>query len=122
MSGDELAAVLLGGGQTEHVVVLVDGAAYGAEAVVAVGEDVGQGELLEAAGPGGLDDAHVGDVVRGHGVELDLQIGHVAAGVVAFQDAVGHGALLSLRRGGHPLCRCGQEGAVFIVCRVVQDL
>ena len=122
MSGDELAAVLLGGGQAKHMVVLIDGTAYGAEAVVAVGEDVGQRELPEAAGAGGLDDAHIGDVVGGHGIELDLQVGHVAAGVVAFQDAIGHSALLGLRRSGHPLCRCGQEGAVFIVCRMVQNL
>ena len=91
MGGDELAAVLLRRGQAEHMVVLVDGAAHGAQAVVAVGQHIGQGKLLQAAGPGGLDDAHIGDVMGGHGVELDLQPVHVLGGVVAFQDAVGDG-------------------------------
>ena len=52
VGGDVDAAVLLGGGQAEDVVVLVDGAAHGAEAVVTVGQHIGHGELLQAAGPG----------------------------------------------------------------------
>ena len=40
------AAEALGCGQAEKMIVLVNGAAYGAERVVAVGEDVGQGKLL----------------------------------------------------------------------------
>ena len=44
--GDELAAVALCGGQAEHMVVLVDRAANGAERVVAVRQHIGQRELL----------------------------------------------------------------------------
>ena len=60
---------------------------------MAVGEHVGQGELLQAGGPGGLDDAHVGDVVGGHGVKADGEPLHGARGVMGFQDGVGHGGL-----------------------------
>ena len=63
MRRHEDAAVLAGRGQAEKVVVLVDGAAHGAEAVMAVGQGVGHGEALEAAGPRRLDDAHIGDVM-----------------------------------------------------------
>ena len=90
------AAVLVGGGEGELVVVLVDGAANGAEGIVAVGQHIGQGELGHAGGPGSLDDAHIGDVVGGHGVELQLEVVHVPAVVVGLQDAVGHGALPGL--------------------------
>ena len=45
------------------MVVLVDGTANGTQAVVAVGHSVGNGELGQSAGTGGLNDAHVGDVV-----------------------------------------------------------
>ena len=96
VGGDELAAVFLGGGQAEHVVVLVDGAAHGAQGVVAVGEDVGQGELLHAGGPRGLDDAHVGDVVGGHGVKPEGQAVRIAGCIVGHEDGVGHGALPAL--------------------------
>ena len=65
------AAVFFGGGQAEHVVVLIDGAAHGAQAVVAVGQGVGHGETLEPGGPGLLDNAHVGDVVGDKGVKAD---------------------------------------------------
>ena len=88
------AAVPVGCGQGELVVVLIDGAAHGAEGVVAVGQHIGQGELGHAGGPGGLDDAHIGDVVGGHGVEFQPEVVHVGALVVAFQNAIGHGALL----------------------------
>src|SRR5699024_2060319 len=62
------AAVLVRRRQGELVVVLVDGAAHRAQRVVAVGQHVGHGELVHAGGAGGLDDAHVGDVVAGHRV------------------------------------------------------
>ena len=111
MGGHKLAAVLLGGGQAKHMVVLVDGAAHGAQGVVTVGQHIGQGELLQAGGPGGLDDAHIGDVVAGHGVHLEPEGVGVAGGVVAGQNAVGHGLGLAgglVRLGG------GAERAVFI--------
>ena len=76
VGGNVDAAVLFGCGQSEHVVVFVDGAAHGAQGIVAVGEDVGKGEGLESGGPGGLDDAYIGDVVGGHGVKADGQTIH----------------------------------------------
>jgi hypothetical protein len=75
------------------VVVLVDGAAHGAEAVVAVGEHVGHGEARHAAGPGRLDDAHIGDVVGDEAVEFDAQLVLRAAGVVGAEDGIGDGVL-----------------------------
>ena len=94
------AAVLLGGGEAEHVVILVDGTAHRAQGVVAAGEHIGHGELLHARGPGRLDDAHIGDVVGGQGVKADLQGGGVAAVVVGLQNAVGDGGFLGLLGGG----------------------
>ena len=93
VGGDVDTAVLVGGRERELVVVLVDGAADGAQGVVAVGQQVGQGELRHAGGTTGLDDAYVGNVVGSHGVVLQLQIVHVAGGVVGLEDAVGHSAL-----------------------------
>ena len=55
--GHEDSAVLLRGGKPEDVVVLVDGAADGAQGVVAVGEHVGDGELGHARRLGRLYDA-----------------------------------------------------------------
>ena len=96
VGGDKLAAVLFGGAQSEHVVVLVDGAPHSAQRVVAVGEHVGQGELLHPRGPGGLNDAHVGDVVGGHGVKADGQAVRAVGAVVGHKDGMGHGALPAL--------------------------
>lgn len=104
VGGDVDAAVLVGSGEGELVVVLIDGAADSAEAVVAVGQDVGQGELLHAGSTGGLDNADISDVVAGHGVELQTKLVHVVALVVSLQDAVGHGAF------GGFLFRSGDAG------------
>ncbi len=72
-------AVLPGRREPESVVVLVDGAAYSTQGVVAVGEDVGQRKLAHAGGPCRLDDAHIGDVVRRDRVEPDME--HPASGI-----------------------------------------
>ena len=114
VGGDELAAVLLGGGQAEDVVVLVDGASHGAQGVVAVGEHIGQGKLLHAGGPGGLDDAHVGDVVGRHGVEADGQPVGVVGGIVGHEDGVGHGSLPALGAfGGNKAAVLPADGGVL---------
>ena len=102
MGRDKLAAVLLAGRESEEMVVLVDGTAHGAQGIVAVGQYVGQWELLEPGGPGRLYNAYVGDIVRSNGVEFNLQAGHIAAGVVGGHNPVGHGALPRLLRGGQP--------------------
>ena len=70
---DEDTAVLLGRGKAKDVVVLVDGAAHSTQRVVAVGEHVGQRELLHARGARRLDDADKGDVVARHGIEANLK-------------------------------------------------
>ena len=99
VGGDVDAAVLPGGGEAEDVVVLVDGAAYGAQGVVAVGQGVGHGELPHPGGPGLLNDANIGDVVAGHGVEADLELFRIAGDAVGLEDLPGQGPLPSLLRG-----------------------
>ena len=105
----------MSGGQGEFVVVLVDGAADSAEAVVAVGQDVGQRELLHAGSAGRLDDADIGDVVAGHRVELQLQLVRITALVVGLQDTVGHSAFLSF------LCVHGAAGLLGHFLRAGAD-
>ena len=90
------AAILFGRRQAEPVVVLVDGAAHRAQAVVAVGQHIGQREPGHARCPGRLDDPHKGDVMAGHGVKLDLQVILAAAGVVGLQDAPCNGTFFGL--------------------------
>ena len=99
VGGDEVAAILDGGGQAEDMVVLVDGAPYGAQAVVAVGHHVGDRELLQAAGLGGLDDAHVGDVVGDEAVKLQVELTSLLPLVVAAENLIGHGLLPVSGRG-----------------------
>ena len=91
--GDIDAAVLLCRGQTEDVVVLVDGASHRAQTVVAVGQHVRDGETLQPASSRGLYYAHISDVVGCHGIESDLEGAVVRGGVVRRQHAVRHGAL-----------------------------
>ena len=119
VGGDVDAAVLLGGGQAEHMVVLVDGAAHGAQAVVTVGQGIGNGEFLHAGGPGLLDDAHIGDVVGHHGVKPDAQLHGIRGLVVGLQDLPGHGPAA----GFLPVGGCRLLGdAVYQVHAVVGEL
>ena len=86
------AAVLLRSRKTEHVVVFVDSSANSTERVVAVGHGIRQGEFLETTGAGGLNDAHVGDVVRCHCVETNAHLLTLrAVHVVCAENAVGDG-------------------------------
>ena len=97
------------------MVVLVDGAAYSAQAVVAVGHGVGDGEALQAGGLGGLDDAHKGDVVGDEGVKPQAQSGPVRPPVVGTEDGVGHGLLPGLRGIGGQAVR-PDDAAVHQIC------
>ena len=63
MRGHKDAAVLARGREAKEVVVFVDGTAHGAQAVVAVGQRVGNGKFLEAAGAGRLHNTNIGNVV-----------------------------------------------------------
>ena len=83
--------------QAEDMVVLVDGAPYGGQAVVAVGQDVGNGEMVQAAGNGRLDDPHIGDVMAGKSIELQMEVFHPAALLVGFHHLIGQGLLHPFR-------------------------
>ena len=118
VGGDELAAVLLGGGQAEDVIVLVDGTAHGAQRIVTVGQHIGHREFRHAGGTGRLDDAHIGNVVGGHGVKSDRQLFHAPRRVVLGQDGIGHGPLFGFLRCGQPgggAFPGREKGAVFVI-------
>ena len=100
IGGDAVSAVLHGGRQAEGVVVLVDGAAHGAETVVAVGENVRHRELPQAAGLGGLDDTHIGDVVGDEAVEGQVKLALPRPPVVTAEDLIGHGLIPAAADGG----------------------
>ena len=106
------AAVLVRGGEGKLVVVLVDGAAHGAEAVVAVRHDVGQRKFLHAGGAGRLDDADVSNVVAGHRVEFHAQVLHGIACVMGLEDAVGDGSFFGFGL-GHTRRSCSLGDAVY---------
>ena len=92
-------AVLLRGGEAEHVVVLVDGTAHRAQGVVAVGHRVRERELVETAGARRLDNAHVGDVVGNHRIETDAHFLALAAvDVMGTENSVGDGVFAGLVR------------------------
>ena len=74
------------------MIVLVDRAADSAETVVAAGKYIGKREFVQTGGPGCLDDAHIGQIVAGDGIKLDLQILRISADVVRLQDPVRDGA------------------------------
>ena len=93
---DEDAAVLLGRGKAKDVVVLVDGAAHGAQRVMAVGEHVRQRELLHARGARRLDDADKGDVVARHGIEANLERLGISGRIVCLKDRIRDGATLGI--------------------------
>ena len=94
MGRHKVRAVLFRRGKAEHVVVFVDGAPHRAQGIVAVGERIGKRKFFEPARLRRLNDADVGDVVRGDRIEFDLQIRFVSP-VMLFENAVRHGALAS---------------------------
>ena len=93
---DENAAVLLGSREAKDVVVLVDGAAHGAQRVMAVGEHVRQRELLHARGARRLDDADKGDVMARHGIEANLERLGISGRIVCLEDRIRDGAALGI--------------------------
>ena len=100
VGGHIVAAVFYRRRQAEGMVVGVDGAAHGAQAVVTVGEHIGHRELRQTAGLGGLDHAHIGNIMGDETVERQVQQAVAAAGVVGAEDAAGHGLLPGCRHGG----------------------
>ena len=104
-------SVLLSGGKTEDVVILIDGTAYSAERVVTVGHCVRERELVQSAGACCLDDTYVGNVVGNHGIEADAHFLALAAvHVVSAEDAVGNGVFTGLV--GGEVCLFGYVLAV----------
>jgi len=93
---NEDAAVLLGRGKAKDVVVLVDGAAHGAQRVMAVGEHVRQRELLHARGTRRLDDADKGDVMARHGIEANLERLGISGRIVCLEDRIRDSATLGI--------------------------
>ena len=88
------AAVFLRRGKTVYVVVFVDSAAYRAKAVVAVGQNVRNGEFVEPYRFGCLNDSDVSDIVRRYGVESDMQGFAFCrfSAVMRGEDLIRHGA------------------------------
>ena len=121
------AAVFMGCRKSEFVVILIDGAADGAQGVVAVGQDIGHGKFLHAGGPGGLDNAHISDIMAGQRIITHPQMVHILCCIMRFQDPVcdrpfrrllpgdrpaGRGC--RFRRVCHKLCSVHQIYAAFI--------
>ena len=109
-------AVFLCRGEAEHVVVLVDGAAHGAEGVVAVGQHIGNREFLHPGSLCRLDNPHKSDVVGSHRVKAQPQMLHVLAGVVSLQDRPGDGPLPGFR-----LVRGLTAEGLDLLCLLLRD-
>ena len=89
---NEDAAVFLAGRQAEQMVVLIDGAAHCAQAVVTAGQHVGQRKFVQTRSPCSLDDANIRQVVACDGIKFDFQIFRVTAGIVRLQNAISNRA------------------------------
>ena len=85
------AAIFFRCRKAEHVVILIDRAANGAKAVMAVGHGIGQREFLEPACARSLDDAHIGDVVRNEAIELDAHLLGIIGYIVRAEDGIRDG-------------------------------
>ena len=66
------AAVFFCSRKAEHVVILIDGAAYRTQRIMAVGQHIGNGELFHAGCLCRLDDSHKSNIMRSHGIEAKL--------------------------------------------------
>ena len=82
------AAVLFRRGKAESMVILIDGAAHRAEAVVAVRQRVGDGKFLQPGSSRCLDDTHIGDVVGDQRIKGEMQVLLICSPVVSFQNFV----------------------------------
>ena len=88
------AAVLLCSGQSEYMVILIDGAADSTQGVVTVGQHVRNREALHTGSLRRLHNADKGDVMGCHGIELDAQLIHVIGYVVCRKNGIRDGTLL----------------------------
>ena len=94
IGGHVITAIFDGRGEAEDVVVLVDRSADGAEAVMTVRQNVGDGKAGPAAGSCCLDDADVRDIVGDQAVEGDVELAVCCAFIVAGQNLRGNGLFL----------------------------
>ena len=94
IGGYVIAAVFDGRREAEDMVVFVDRPADGAETVVTVRQNVGDGEARQAAGSCRLDDADVGDIVGDQAVEGDVELTVRRFFAVAGQNFRGNGLFL----------------------------
>ena len=90
----------------ELMVVLIYGTAYGAEAVMAVGEHIGNGKFRKPRGPCRLYHAHICDVVARKGIKPEFELFFIPAFVMGLYDGIGHSALSGVG------CGCAYPGFV----------
>ena len=83
----------------ELMVVLIYGTAYGAEAVMAVGEYIWNGKFSKPGGSRRLYHAHICDVVAREGIKPEFELFFIPAFVMGLYDGIGHSALFSVGRG-----------------------
>ena len=122
IGGNIDAAVFLSGRQAEGMVILVDGAADGAQGVVAVGHGIRNREFLQTGGLGSLDDTHEGDVVGDQSIKLDLHFLGIFALVVSTQNGVGDGFFTSFVGSGCVLCLIGiNDLSVYQISALFDD-
>ena len=79
------------------MVIMIDGAAYGAKAVVAICQHIGDGERLHAAAAGRLNDADIGNIVRSHCIKTNGQLFRIAGNVMGLKNIIGDGTLSVFR-------------------------
>ena len=82
------AAVFLSAGQTEDMVIFIDGASDGAKGVVAVCQYVWHRKFFQSGSPCRLNDPHVSDVVGGQLIKTDTQFVHGWRRIMCCQDLV----------------------------------
>ena len=119
------SAVFFRTGQTKHVVILVDGAAYGTQGVMTVGQYIGHGELLQSGCSCGLDDTYKGNIMAGKLIEADLKLVHIAGSIMLPQDTICHGVFRCFfsgdRNAGLRLYLSGCFGGIrYNICTVYQ--
>ena len=107
------APVLFRGGEAEHMVVLIDGSAHGAQGVVAVCQHVGHGEMIHPRSLRGLYNPHERDVMGSHGVKAKAQLFHIVRKIVLLQNGPGDGPLPGLL----PVRRAAPGGIILLRLR-----
>ena len=119
------SAVLFRTSQTKHVVILVNGAAYGTQRVMTVGQYIGHRELLQSGCSRGLNDTYKCNVMAGQLIKTDLQLVHIAGSIMLPQNTVSHRVFryFFLRDRNAGLClylSCCFRSICYNVCTIYQ--